>query len=97
MPVSVPPRPLTVVEGSYSNHPRLAEHYDWSVFLTCAPGVQRGRLEKREGEGIQAFLERWIPCEERYFRAFQTERKSAMVLDTSTFLAVPGPVRPKSD
>ena len=34
---TLPARPLTVVEGSYSQHPLLSARYDLRLFLTCAP------------------------------------------------------------
>lgn len=39
------PRPLTVIEGSYSQHPLLAEEYDMKIFVTFGwkPGRPWGR------------------------------------------------------
>ena len=48
----LPARPLTVVEGSYSQHPLLAARYDLRIFLTCDPEEQRRRLERREGRAL---------------------------------------------
>jgi len=77
--------PLTLVEGSYAHHPALAEAYQATIFLTCAPDEQTLRLKRREGEGYPAFEQRWRPMEERYFRAFDTEKKAQLVLDTTDF------------
>lgn len=79
------PTGLTVIEGSYSQHPMLAEQYDLKIFLTCDREVQRTRLEVREGDYVQVFLSRWIPMEERYFAAFDIEKKSDVLLDTGRF------------
>ncbi|MBQ9329940.1 MAG: hypothetical protein IJ221_03035 [Oscillibacter sp.] len=84
-PETVPPRSLTVVEGSYSHHPRLAPYYDGTVFLTCGEAVRLDRLRRREGADIRAFQERWIPMEERYFRTYGIEERSALRLDTTLF------------
>jgi len=81
--VELPARALTVVEGSYSTHPSLAEQYDLKVFLTCSSQEQRRRLEAREGERFSAFQSRWIPLEERYFRACGIQAQCDFVLDTT--------------
>lgn len=82
---AVPYSTLTVIEGSYSQHPMLADQYDLKIFLTCNPDVQRMRLTAREGEGVHSFFSRWMPMEERYFKAFSIEEKSDMILDTGRF------------
>ena len=80
----LPACPLTVVEGSYSQHPQLAAQYDLKIFLTCAPEEQRRRLLEREGpEGLPRFLERWIPLEEAYFRGVGLPAAGDLVLDTT--------------
>ncbi|MCD7768979.1 MAG: uridine kinase [Oscillospiraceae bacterium] len=67
-PVFVKPSPMTIVEGSYSCHPALWEHYHCRVFLTIDRAEQHRRIGQRNGsEGLQMFLEKWIPLEERYF------------------------------
>lgn len=80
--VPLPRRELTVVEGSYSRHPSMDIAYDLTIFLTCAGEVQRRRLKQREGSRFAAFEQRWIPMEENYFRRFDVEATSDMVLDT---------------
>lgn len=67
-PVSVEIAPIVIVEGSYSCHPVLREHYDLRIFLTVDPSEQLKRIEQRGGPGaLTAFREKWIPLEERYF------------------------------
>ncbi|MCM1536406.1 MAG: hypothetical protein NC126_10835 [Clostridium sp.] len=78
------PSPLTVVEGSYSHHPHLAEAYDLKIFLTCSGEEQESRLRTREGSHFSAFKERWIPMEENYFKYFEVEAGSDIVVDTET-------------
>jgi len=80
------PRALTIVEGSYSQHPRLAGQYDLRVFVTCARKEQEHRLRAREGEYFAVFQARWIPLEEAYFRAFGIERQADIVYDTTNRL-----------
>jgi uridine kinase len=81
----LPPRPLTVVEGCYAQHPLLASRYDKALFLTCSPAVQVRRLQAREGARFPAFRERWIPLERQYFRLCRVEQAADLTLDTSEF------------
>lgn len=71
---------LTLVEGSYCQHPSLREFYDLTVFVTCPGKVQAGRLQEREGAHYKAFEEIWIPMEERYFESFAVEQNSQIVI-----------------
>lgn len=80
----LPPRSLTLVEGSYSLHPALRDQYDLRVFLTCSPEEQLRRLKAREGERFSAFSGRWIPLEERYRLACRPEEGS-LTVDTTPF------------
>ena len=71
-PLSV--TPLTVVEGAYSMHPELRDHYDLSLFLKIAPKLQRQRIMGRNSPPMQQrFFEEWIPMEQRYFEVLQVE------------------------
>ena len=75
-PIPFEPGPVVLVEGSYACHPALWGQYDLRAFLTVSPEVQMGRIIAREGEDYaRVFRERWIPLEERYFSAFQVERR----------------------
>lgn len=79
----IPAQPLSIVEGSYSHHPLLADCYDLKVFVTCSPAEQTRRLQAREGERYPSFAARWIPLEEGYFREYGIEEKADLVIDTS--------------
>lgn len=79
------PHKLTIIEGSYSHHPLLAEQYQGKIFLTCSKAEQEQRLRLREGERFVNFQNLWIPMEERYFQTFQLPGRDALVLDTSGF------------
>ena len=78
-------KPLTIIEGSYSQHPMLSSHYDLRIFLTCSKDEQIRRLRIREDTYFTAFQTRWIPMEERYLKAFDIEHGSTVALDTSDF------------
>ncbi|MCM1325214.1 MAG: hypothetical protein NC094_05695 [Bacteroidales bacterium] len=80
------PSLFTVVEGSYSHHPHLAGEYDLKIFLTCPKEEQESRLRTRERSRFTAFKEKWIPMEENYFRHFEVEAGSDIVVDTGSFI-----------
>ena len=75
-PIALKPSPVVLVEGSYSCHPALWDFYARRVFLTVDRPEQLRRIEVRDGPSkLQAFREKWIPLEERYFSAFQVEER----------------------
>lgn len=81
-PIPFEPGPVVLVEGSYSCHPALWGHYDLRAFLTVDPARQLERIARREGETrAQAFREKWIPLEERYFSAFDIEARCDIRLE----------------
>lgn len=82
---TVQPPALNVVEGSYAMHPLLRPYYDAAVFLTCTPQAQLRRLRAREGAHCDVFVNRWIPLEEAYLRAYQVEQSCEITMDTSDF------------
>jgi len=66
--VTVSPKPLTVVEGVYSLHPRYKERYDLSVILKEDYQERLKRIRQRDGEEmLKRFVNEWIPMEDRYF------------------------------
>lgn len=63
-----------IIEGSYSCHPALRDYYDLRVFLTVNSEEQMLRILHRNGkEKAALFAEKWIPLEEMYFSACETE------------------------
>ena len=81
-PVDVVPTPLTVVEGAYSMHPLLAEHYDLSVFLRISPDLQRQRILNRNGPDMaERFFSMWVPLETAYFEALDPAGRCDLILE----------------
>ena len=81
-PVDVVPTPLTVVEGAYSMHPLLAEHYDLSVFLRISPALQHQRILKRNGPDMaERFFSMWVPLETAYFEALDPAGRCDLILE----------------
>lgn len=85
----LPAAPLTIAEGSYSHHPLLAPHYDLKIYLTCHHQEQLARLARREQSHLDAYLQRWIPLEEAYYRTYlpRHEKKdsSCIYFDNTPF------------
>ena len=72
---------IRIVEGSYSCHPFFGEYVDIRVFSDVAPEEQMQRIVKRNGTQMaEMFRTRWIPMEEAYFKAYQTEEKADICL-----------------
>lgn len=73
---------LRIVEGAYSCHPKLGNYMSLRVFSDVSAAEQRIRVKRRNGEeALPAFLERWIPMEERYFATYKIREKADMVLE----------------
>ena len=61
-------KPIRIVEGSYSHHPKFGRYADLFVFSDVDTEEQMRRICLRNGaEKARMFAEKWIPMEERYF------------------------------
>lgn len=81
-PVAVPACKVTILEGSYSLMPDIAQYVDVRVFLTITPEEQRRRILHRNGETmLQRFIQRWIPLEHAYFKAFGLPDATCIIPD----------------
>ncbi len=79
--VNVLPKPLNIIEGTYSMHPELAAVYDLSVFLNIGTDIQRSRILKRDSGLHENFFKKWIPMEEMYFSECRTQKRCGLVLE----------------
>ena len=78
--VEIAPKGLNIIEGAYSMHPQLAQYYDFSVFLSITPQLQRKRIEKRNSPDMaQRFFDTWIPLERTYFEATDAAARCSMI------------------
>jgi uridine kinase len=75
-PVTVTPRPLTVIEGVYSLHPRFIEIYDFTVFLSIDQAEQHRRLAARNPRLLDRFINEWLPMEKIYFDTFKPQEST---------------------
>lgn len=78
--VSVTPKKLTIIEGSYCNHPYFGDPYDLKILLTITPELQRQRILQRPAFLHKRFFEEWIPMENRYFEGFMISDKCDVTL-----------------
>lgn len=68
-------KPLLIIEGAYCMRPEFRAAYDASFFLTTSYENQLARIQKRNGDDrLNAFIEKWIPMENRYFAFYDVAR-----------------------
>lgn len=81
--ITLPSKPLTIIEGSYCMRPELRGLYHYSVFLSCPLEQQISRILSRNGEEmLNNFTSRWIPMENAYFEAFRVKEACSLVIET---------------
>ena len=70
-----------IVEGSYSHHPYFGSYADLKVFSQVDAETQMERIIARNGEEMaEAFRNRWIPMEKKYFREREVAEKAHIVV-----------------
>ena len=70
-PVSVEPKRLSIIEGTYSLHPYFGDVFDLKVFLSVDPELQVQRIYQRPQHVHERFFHAWIPMEKQYFEYFK--------------------------
>lgn len=80
--IRIDPRPVNIIEGSYSCHPALFENYDLRIFMAVSAAAQLQRIRQRNGAGAVQFQEKWIPLEERYFSAYKIRERCDLCFTT---------------
>ena len=81
-PVTVTPKALNIVEGTYSHHPYFGDPYDLRIFLGVDGQTQRERILQRPSFLAERFFSEWIPMESHYFRALGIPERADIRLDT---------------
>ncbi len=79
-PISMAPKGMTIIEGSYSHHPYFGDPYDCKLFCTVSKEEQKRRILLREAHLHARFFQEWIPMEEQYFRFFKIEEQADYVI-----------------
>lgn len=76
------PSEVNIIEGAYSMHPELAEHYNLSVFLDISSSLQKERIRKRNSPAMaERFFNEWIPMEHHYFEKMNVRERCDIVID----------------
>lgn len=74
---------ITIIEGSYSCHNDLYNHYDLHILLDVSEEEQMRRIKLRNGdEKAEIFKSKWIPLEESYFSTFGIADKCELCFTT---------------
>lgn len=74
------PKPVTIVEGTYSAHPSVRGLYDLTVFVSVSRTRQKKQLAQHGDRRRSLRWNRWwLPAETRYFKAFSIKEKSDLV------------------
>ena len=79
-PVTVAPKKLNVIEGTYSHHPYFGNSYDLKILLTVDEEIQRQRILERPAFLHKRFFEEWIPMENRYFDGFAIPSEADFII-----------------
>lgn len=78
--VTVTPKQLNIIEGSYSLHPYFGDAYDLRVLLTVDPEVQKERILQRPAFLHERFFQSWIPMEHHYLEALSIPQTADLIL-----------------
>ena len=74
------PKPVTIVEGTYSCHPSVRGTYDLTVVSSVSRAQQKERLALLGDRRRSLRWNRWwIPAETRYFKAFSIKETCDLV------------------
>ena len=79
--VEVQPKKLTIVEGTYSQHPYFEDAYDLRIYLQVSEELRVERILNRPAFLHKRFFEEWIPMEQQYFKTFSVGEKSRLALN----------------
>ena len=64
-------------------HDELIKYYDYKIFMTVDPSIQKERIKNRNGiEKLSIFINKWIPLEEQYFDKLKVINKANIILTT---------------
>lgn len=69
-------KPMLIVEGVYSLHPKFIHIYDLKVFLSVSQKDQKSRiLDRSDGDKLRRYETEWLPMENKYFDELEVYNK----------------------
>lgn len=79
--ICVTPKRINIVEGSYCLNKHISDYYDLKLFVNVTSDEQMTRILKRDGSvKAKVYAEKWIPLEEKYFKAYDLMNNCDAVL-----------------
>lgn len=79
--IITPPKAITIIEGSYSCHPKFIKFIDYKIFMDIDSTEQLKRIEQRNGKiALKQFTEKWIPLEENYFDFYKISENCNLII-----------------
>lgn len=79
--ITVSPKILNIIEGSYSMHPSLSHNYDLKIFLNISEKLQHERILNRNKDLHQKFFNQWIPMENSYFNEYKIPEQCDILIN----------------
>lgn len=77
------PQKTVIIEGSYTLHPKIPDIFDLKIFLEISYEAQLRRILERNGaDSLEAFKNKWIPLENRYFQEFDIKNRCDIKIKT---------------
>lgn len=81
--VTVPDKPIYLIEGSYATHHAIPDFYDLRIVVCADEKTRKSRILTRDGEAMLARFEKeWFPLEEAYLKAEMTTELADVIVDT---------------
>jgi len=82
-PIEISSAQVMIFEGSYSCHPLFSDNYDMKIFMDVSMPTRLRRIKLRNGDdGLDMFIEKWIPKEEMYFLVYGIQERADLEFNT---------------
>ena len=75
------PEGLIIIEGAYSNLPELCVDYDLKIFVEAPLNIRLSRIQTRNADSLNSFINIWIPLENKYFEAYPIKESCDIIID----------------
>lgn len=84
--ISVQPKRLNIIEGSYCLLPEFSNYYHFKIFINIDKQTQKMRIIERNGiESFKNFENTWIPLEEKYYKKYNILNICDVILNGNDF------------